>query len=75
MPRRSEGPPQPTELEQWITVFVEELQRLRPHVSFKLANTIARHEYLPDIDPKKAAAAYHQRQVGARAPSSKKARP
>ena len=41
--------------------FIEALQRLRPHVSLRLANTIGRAEYQPDADPKKAAAAYHAR--------------
>lgn len=63
MPReRATLPPPPRDLDTWLLDFVDELQRIRPHVSLRLANTIARAEYLPDRDPKKAAAAYHARQ-------------
>ena len=63
MPRdRATTPPQPAEIYAWLDQFTEELQRLRPHVSLRLASTIGRAEYAPDADPKKAAAAYHARQ-------------
>jgi hypothetical protein len=43
----------------WLANFVDELQRIRPHVTLKLANVIGRQEYAPTRDPKEAAAAYH----------------
>lgn len=72
MPRdRATIPPPPSHLDAWLTQFEEALRELRPHVSTKLATTIGRGEYLPDRDPKKAAAAYHARQGGA-PPAAKK---
>ena len=63
MPRdRATTPPPPSDLYVWLGNFVEELQRIRPHVSLKLANVIGRQEYVPARDPKEAAAAYHARQ-------------
>ena len=63
MPRdRATTPPPPSDLYVWLGNFVEELQRVRPHVSLKLANVIGRQEYVPTRDPKEAAAAYHARQ-------------
>jgi hypothetical protein len=47
----------------WLANFVDELQRIRPHVTLKLANVIGRQEYAPTRDPKEAAAAYHARQA------------
>ena len=55
-------PPPPSDLDAWLLAFVDELQRIRPHVSLRLADTIGRAEYLPDREPKKAAVAYHARQ-------------
>jgi hypothetical protein len=65
MPRDRATIPPPTDLEVWLSAFRDELQRLRPHVSDKLANVVGRAEYLPGRDPKKAAAAYHTRQGAA----------
>ena len=55
MPRTAHRPPPQTDIEVWLSAFVDELQVLRPHVSLKLANTICRSEFLPDVDPKQAA--------------------
>lgn len=63
MPRdRATIPPPPTDLEAWLSAFRDELQRLRPHMTDRLANMIGRAEYLRGRDAKKAAAAYHTRQ-------------
>jgi hypothetical protein len=68
---RATTPPPPSDLYVWLANFVDELQRIRPHVTLKLANVIGRQEYAPDRDPKKAAAAYHARQGGAPSPAPK----
>jgi hypothetical protein len=60
---RATTPPPPSHLDAWLSAFVEELQRIRPHVSFKLATVLGRAEYQLGLDPKKAAAAYHARQA------------
>jgi hypothetical protein len=65
---RATTPPPPSHLDAWLSAFVEELQRIRPHVSFKLANVVGRAEYQLGLDPKKAAAAYHARQEPALTP-------
>lgn len=45
----------------WVMDFSEALCELRPHLSLKLAATVALTEYRGGKDPKKAAAAYHRR--------------
>jgi hypothetical protein len=65
MPRQHTPPPRSSELETWLSEFCDELRRLRPHVTDKLANVVGRAEYLPGRDPRKAAAAYHSRQTAA----------
>ena len=62
MPRKAHEPPPSTDIAVWLSAFVDELQALRPHVSFKLAHTIGRSEFLPDLEPVDAARAYHRRQ-------------
>jgi hypothetical protein len=62
---RTSTPPPATDLDTWLSAFRDELLRLRPNVSIKVANEIGRAEYLPGREPKKAAAAYHTRQGAA----------
>lgn len=45
----------------WVMDFSEALRELRPHLSLKLAATVALTEYRAGQNPKKAAAAYHRR--------------
>jgi hypothetical protein len=62
MPRiRTTPPPPPSDIDSWLLAVVDELRRIRPHMSLRLANTIGRAEYLPDLDPKRAASAYQKR--------------
>lgn len=57
----------------WISAFLDELLRLRPHLAtasgfpIKAAHTIAALEYHPDVEPKVAAQRYHARQPAAKA--------
>lgn len=54
----------------WLVEFSEALRELRPHVSLKLAETIALAEYRDGEDPKRAASAYHRRRQPRPEPSA-----
>jgi hypothetical protein len=48
--------------EGWLVAFADELRRLRPHLSLKFAWTVSLQHYQADIDPARAARAYHDHQ-------------
>jgi len=48
--------------DEWLDQFSDELIKLRPHVSHKLARTLALHAYAADAHPRTAARDYHARQ-------------
>jgi hypothetical protein len=50
--------------DNWLSAFADELQRLRPHLSDKVARVIAMSQYGPDKDPVTAARDYHTAQGG-----------
>jgi hypothetical protein len=56
--------------EGWLFAFTDELRRLRPHLSFRFAWTVGLQHYEPDIDPVRAARAYHARQRKTEPPAS-----
>jgi len=55
--------------DDWLDQFSDELIKLRPHVSHKLARTLALHAYAADAHPRTAAREYHARQQPAAAPA------
>jgi hypothetical protein len=48
--------------DDWLDQFSDELIKLRPHVSHKLARALALHAYAADAHPRTAAREYHARQ-------------
>jgi len=50
----------------WIEAFIDELQKLRPHLqqygTSKVAHALALNAYDPKIDPKAAARKFHEQQ-------------
>jgi hypothetical protein len=46
----------------WCDDFSDELIKLRPHISHKLARTMALHHYDAKAHPRVAAREYHKRQ-------------
>ena len=48
--------------DDWLDQFSDELIKLRPHVSHKLARTLALHAYASEAHPRTAAREYHARQ-------------
>jgi hypothetical protein len=48
--------------DDWLDQFSDELIKLRPHVSHRLARTLALHAYAADAHPRTAAREYHARQ-------------
>jgi hypothetical protein len=48
----------------WCDRFVDELKKLRPHVSKRLARTLALHQYKADDHPRDAARRYDRAQRG-----------
>jgi hypothetical protein len=67
MPRRpATTPPKPSRRDEWLAEFIDELERLRPHLKSefginRVAKTTAVREYAahPDDDPKATARAFH----------------
>ena len=51
--------------DEWLDQFSDELIKLRPHVSHKLARTLALHAYSASAHPREAARDYHARQTPA----------
>ena len=51
--------------DEWLDQFSDELIKLRPHVSHKLARTLALHTYNQSAHPREAAREYHARQTPA----------
>jgi hypothetical protein len=51
--------------DEWLDQFSDELITLRPHVSHKLARTLALQAYAADAHPRGAARDYHARQTPA----------
>jgi hypothetical protein len=58
--------------ETWCDQFSDELKKLRPHVSDKLARTLALHHYKPAEHPRDAARQYDKAQRGEPASSKKR---
>ena len=58
----------------WVLSFVNELRRLRPHLTERPAWTIALALYRADADPARAARTYHKRMLPEPAPSPAKKR-
>jgi|EndMetStandDraft_4_1072995.scaffolds.fasta_scaffold31171_2 hypothetical protein len=58
--------------DEWLDQFSDELIKLRPHVSHKLARTLALHAYVAAAHPRTAAREYHARQQPAAAPVAAK---
>jgi hypothetical protein len=52
----------------WCDDFSDELIKLRPHISHKLARTMALHHYDAKAHPRVAAREYHKRQEPGSAP-------
>ena len=48
--------------DDWLDQFTDELIKLRPHVSHRLARTLALQAYAADAHPRTAAREYHARQ-------------
>jgi hypothetical protein len=48
--------------DDWLDQFSDELIKLRPHVSHKLARTLALNAYAAEAHPRTAARDYHARQ-------------
>jgi hypothetical protein len=59
VPRDRAATPPPADIYAWLSAFEEELQRLRPHVSSRLAQTVGRAEYSADADPKEGCTELH----------------
>ncbi|MCW5656203.1 MAG: hypothetical protein KIT60_00745 [Burkholderiaceae bacterium] len=51
--------------DDWLDQFSDELIKLRPHVSHRLARTLALQAYAADAHPRTAARDYHARQSAA----------
>jgi hypothetical protein len=51
--------------DDWLDQFSDELIKLRPHVSHKLARTLALQAYSDSAHPRTAARDYHARQTPA----------
>jgi hypothetical protein len=51
--------------DDWLDQFSDELIKLRPHVSHRLARTLALQAYAADAHPRTAAREYHARQTPA----------
>ena len=51
--------------DEWLDQFSDELIKLRPHVSHKLARSLALHSYSESAHPREAARDYHARQTPA----------
>jgi hypothetical protein len=56
----------------WCDQFSDELKKLRPHVSDRLARTLALHQYDATAHPRVAAREYDARQRGTEPTPSKK---
>jgi hypothetical protein len=54
--------------DEWCDQFSDELKKLRPHVSDRLARTLALHAFDANEHPRVAAREYHKRQVPAPPP-------
>ena len=61
--------------DRWCDDFVDELIKLRPHVSHKLARTLALHQYDAKEDPRDKARQYDKAQRGGDQKSTEPAKP
>lgn len=48
--------------DEWLSQFTDELIKLRPHLSHKVAHTLALQAYSAQEHPRVAAREYHARQ-------------
>jgi hypothetical protein len=60
--------------DDWMSDFMDELMKLRPHLSLKFATTLALQHYSPKARPRVAAREYHAGQLNqtAAVPAKKK---
>jgi hypothetical protein len=56
----------------WCDQFVDELKKLRPHVSDRLARTLALHHHGAKAHPRDAARQYDKAQRGGPPPAKQK---